>query len=784
MKSKIGVCMIHALTAMLLSAGIIMPILGIMDRSFLSINMLLLCTLIIAVFELVSLHKISAVIAASAAFTGIVIWIITPNGAQIISDVMIAVTLRIRGIDTAFPLIADQTMIVATCLIAVLCSFASLKRATCVPSLIMTVTTVLLIWMTDRQDLIPWIIPALIAQIMILMTSRYPETSVLRILPWSAGIVLIAFLLSGKGITIPALKTKADEFRQAVMDRLFFTEARDVFSLYSVGFSPQGPDQLGGRPDPDNNPVMKVTASQTAYLRGSIYDEYTGHGWRNTAAGRRFLWQSDRMQDERSLLFDQKLPSEEKYNTICSPETVYITMLCDSTSTLFVPQRIRELFPGTDMVPYFSNSSEIFITRNLKAGDSYSVSAPLFTSTASGIGQLIAMCETDEDAQWEHVLSAYLTLPEHLEKTVYNLAGEITADAKSPFEKAICIRNYLIRNYQYTLDVGEHPENKDFVTEFLFSTRKGYCTYFASSMTVLCRMAGLPARYIEGYRAEPNGSGETIVSGTDAHAWTEVYFKGFGWVVFDPTPGRQEQDEKENHNSSEQSNPSGTVSDPISEPTPAPTPTPEPTPETTPIPSPDESESPTPSPDKDADSTSPTPTVPGTPIPSPPEEENNTSPAHNHFSGSEEPAEDGNGFPFLLLIIPFMIVSALVIRIWLTSPRVKAERSKSEENKANIWIQEISDLLYAENLHRKNGETPIGYADRIDRTGYFTSVLRPVGEIISLLVYSKVVPEHTDTSIIRETAVNLKSEISKPARLRYWICRIFHSSKQRDWKTR
>ena len=45
-------------------------------------------------------------------------------------------------------------------------------------------------------------------------------------------------------------------------------------------------------------------------------------------------------------------------------------------------------------------------------------------------------------------------------------------------------------------------------------------------MTVLCRMAGLPARYIEGYVASPGSDGVAAVRGTNAHAWTEVYLNG------------------------------------------------------------------------------------------------------------------------------------------------------------------------------------------------------------------------------------------------------------------
>ncbi|MEG2702003.1 MAG: transglutaminase-like domain-containing protein, partial [Clostridia bacterium] len=88
---------------------------------------------------------------------------------------------------------------------------------------------------------------------------------------------------------------------------------------------------------------------------------------------------------------------------------------------------------------------------------------------------------------------------------------------------------HLQRFYRYSLTPASPPENQDFVTYFLYVGKEGYCTYFASAMTVLCRMADLPARYVEGFLAQPTGDGSAYVTGLDAHAWTEVYFEGFGW---------------------------------------------------------------------------------------------------------------------------------------------------------------------------------------------------------------------------------------------------------------
>jgi len=91
------------------------------------------------------------------------------------------------------------------------------------------------------------------------------------------------------------------------------------------------------------------------------------------------------------------------------------------------------------------------------------------------------------------------------------------------------------RNFVYTLEpplLGEHP-----VDEFLFSTRSGFCEHYASAFAVVMRAAGIPTRIVTGYQGgEVNALGNyLIVRQADAHAWTEVWLKGRGWVRIDPT---------------------------------------------------------------------------------------------------------------------------------------------------------------------------------------------------------------------------------------------------------
>ncbi|UPG84482.1 DUF3488 and transglutaminase-like domain-containing protein [Luteibacter aegosomatis] len=90
-------------------------------------------------------------------------------------------------------------------------------------------------------------------------------------------------------------------------------------------------------------------------------------------------------------------------------------------------------------------------------------------------------------------------------------------------------------DFSYTL--APEPLDRDRIDDFLFQTKQGYCEHFASSFTFLMRAAGLPARVVTGYQGGywNGGAHYLLVRRSDAHAWSEVWLEGQGWVRFDPT---------------------------------------------------------------------------------------------------------------------------------------------------------------------------------------------------------------------------------------------------------
>jgi transglutaminase-like putative cysteine protease len=138
------------------------------------------------------------------------------------------------------------------------------------------------------------------------------------------------------------------------------------------------------------------------------------------------------------------------------------------------------------------------------------------------------------------VSERYLDLPDEIPDRVYQLAEEITAGQPSVYDKAAALEQYL-RSFPYTLDLPEHPVGRDIVDYFLFDLKKGYCDYYASSMVVMARHLGIPARLAVGYvtRNYDDADGHFVVTADQAHSWVEIYFPGYGWVTFEPTAGRE-----------------------------------------------------------------------------------------------------------------------------------------------------------------------------------------------------------------------------------------------------
>lgn len=129
----------------------------------------------------------------------------------------------------------------------------------------------------------------------------------------------------------------------------------------------------------------------------------------------------------------------------------------------------------------------------------------------------------------------FLQLPE-LDPRIKALADSLTAGLDNSYDKAVAIQRYL-RTFQYTRQLPATAADAT-LAHFLFDRRAGHCEYFSTAMVVLLRSVGVHARNVNGFLGgEWSQFGDyLVVTQNEAHSWVEVWFQGYGWVTFDPTP--------------------------------------------------------------------------------------------------------------------------------------------------------------------------------------------------------------------------------------------------------
>lgn len=581
----------------------------------------------------------------------------------------------------------------------------------------------------------------------LLLSGRAPGVRARRIVPLCAAILAATALLMPLSAQVsPELNQLAQRVRRMLDDYLFFTDARTTFSLSATGYQPLGVSQLGGPANPEDTPVMQVRTSGRTLLRGTIKNEYDGHAWADSTSGRRYLYVNPRFYALRRDLFDQKRPSDAIRAQLPAGETITVLMRADAASTLYLTQRFSAL-SGHEIVPYFSPASEVFGTRSLAFGDSYTFTGLRLSGDTPGIREAVLAAAHHSDAYADTVRADYLALPDGVETGVYALAGQITQDTQTDFDRAAALCAYLRSAYPYTLAQNVPPVGRDFVSWFLLDERQGYCTSFATAMAVMARMVGLPARYIEGYAAVPDSDSVARVTQQQAHAWVEIYFSGFGWLPFDPTPGTNDA--------------GGTLpsDDPEGDsPTPSPSPTATPTP--SPSPAPDASPSPTPSPSPEPDSTpTPEPDTPSdTPTPTPPP------------SDDEPPRDPPHRLWPLLLLLLLALLAAL--RLYLCAPAQVAGRQKNANDALLVWYRAAEDALLCMGIAPLPGEAPASFLWRAQGELHDAVKLTGLGRALCVAQYSGRTLKRTQPERAQKVYAALFAQMTPRQKLRLFARRF------------
>ncbi|MBT2685920.1 transglutaminaseTgpA domain-containing protein [Bacillus sp. ISL-37] len=294
---------------------------------------------------------------------------------------------------------------------------------------------------------------------------------------------------------------------------------------------------LGGPFIGNDRVVFTAEADGRHYWRIETKDVYTGKGWiadKGTAMPVEFLpEQNIPMQP-----FEEEVKTEQRTSRVTPkigyPHLVYPLGVTQVEASAGNTTLQFSLDPTTEKITSIADG---------QAGSigPYSLN---FNHPVYSVEKLKAAGPEELAAEFAFV-SKYTQVPEELPERVVELAEEITKDKVTWLEKAQAIEKYFRSNefvYDQTL-VAVPEEDQDYVDQFLFETQRGYCDNFSTSMVVMMRSVGIPARWVKGYTEGEyidtleNGRRLYEVTNNNAHSWVEGYFPGVGWVPFEPTQG-------------------------------------------------------------------------------------------------------------------------------------------------------------------------------------------------------------------------------------------------------
>ncbi|HLY14671.1 MAG TPA: transglutaminaseTgpA domain-containing protein [Candidatus Limnocylindrales bacterium] len=310
--------------------------------------------------------------------------------------------------------------------------------------------------------------------------------------------------------------------------------------IQTVGFGDS--ETISGSWVTNDTPILQIAVpkgdSGDYHWRAVTYNSFDGQGWSNTPRTEASVASGDPLlagtlddpetsTDLNSVSFTVHALAEDPHNVFTPGVPVSITT--DATLTLV------------------GSAPDASLGSIRKGSGDYSVTAEVpidyATDPAHGLTEnQLRVAGTDYPAA---VKADYLGLPKSVSSgPATNLllariqAANPQANANEyDISKAIeaYLRNPL--NFRYNTDVRSLGCT-DGVVECFAKTRQGYCEYYASTMVVLLRMLGYPARMAEGYLpSQVDLNGFETIPASAAHAWVEVYFPHYGWIPFDPTGG-------------------------------------------------------------------------------------------------------------------------------------------------------------------------------------------------------------------------------------------------------
>jgi transglutaminase-like putative cysteine protease len=280
----------------------------------------------------------------------------------------------------------------------------------------------------------------------------------------------------------------------------------------------------------DDAPVrnlFEVETSDPQYWRLVTLDEFNGEDWRS----------SDPQGSEgQTVIAPTVLPQAPGFNfpgdtPPAKNFTFRILTDFDNAHALPLAQTPVQINAG-DLgdVTWDPSRGQAFVDGGLDAGMQYTVRSRVVVPTPEQLDQVIDLSA----AQY----GLWTELPEDLDPRFEQIANDWTQGEASDYDKVLAIQQHFHTDgFRYDASV-EVADDADALLTFLTQTKTGFCQQYAAAMGVLVRELGLPARIAVGYQAGTlQDDGSYLVQSKNAHAWVEVFFEGYGWLQFEPTPG-------------------------------------------------------------------------------------------------------------------------------------------------------------------------------------------------------------------------------------------------------
>lgn len=366
------------------------------------------------------------------------------------------------------------------------------------------------------------------------------------LLNWLVSVFIIVSLMVGVAFAAPKTPPSWPDPVSWVQSKAKpeYRSASSAGGPQKVGYD-EDDSRLGGPFVQDDAVVFRADIEEAHYWRGESKDTYDGHGWFQSEAENSILPMGNNGVGIPEPGLNQNL---ETYDV-----TDRVEMRATSYRLLFYggdPSRVLGISPFDDFLNYNRESGKIMKgNRGVGGVNGYMIQSKLPVLRESDLKKAAGQYEASIEER-------YLQLPESLPQRVKDLASEITEGIDSPYEKAREIESYLkFGPFRYETEFVPVPgKDEDFVDKFLFESRVGYCDHFSSSMVILARSAGVPARWVKGFtegeRLERIDSGTGDGQGNEskprylyeirnknAHSWVEVFIPGYGWIPFEPTKG-------------------------------------------------------------------------------------------------------------------------------------------------------------------------------------------------------------------------------------------------------